>query len=417
MESACSSSQSTRTLLRDSVTSSTTRRCSKIAPVSFEPRNSGVVSFLLAALCAVLAVGGVSAQDPLVFNTPQNLTLCAPTNLTWTGGVPPYRLDIEPFSPDNGSQEPSLDQRFLNITVQWLIWTPNFTAGTDVQFNVIDSTESGLAGGHHLVRLGSDTSCLPDASSSANQSPFAPATTSSSIATSTTPAPLFATKRGLSPGAIAGIAVAVAVVAVLAIAGAVWCVLRQRRQARVYKDFDLDRSVASPALSDTTTAVMHENYPSMGICSTLASTDRLSKAVTDTSSPTDTRFASYSGPSSPTLDMESGLRAIPYLVSRSSSPSGSLADLRRSRKNARDTAATSTNISSADLRSATPTQMSDTGSAGAPLASPRTIRFVEMDGGVRLAGEGVERAHQGEGEDAVSDAGTASLPPPYSPYQ
>ncbi|TFK89219.1 hypothetical protein K466DRAFT_564280 [Polyporus arcularius HHB13444] len=406
------------------MTLSTARRYSRTVHQSCEAGNRKRLSLFSLIFCVILLAGGVRAQNPLVFNTPQNLTLCAPTNITWSGGVPPFRLDIEPFSPDDGTQEPSLDQRFLNITVQWLIWTPNFTAGTDVQFNLIDSTESGLAGGHHLVRLGSDTSCLPGVSSSASLLSSSTGS-SSSAATSTTGSPtpdVLVTHHGLGPGAVAGIAVGVAIAAVMAIAVIGWCLLRKRRQARRYKDFDVDRAVASPTLSDATTAVMHENYPGAGICSTLASTDHLSKTFTDTgSSPTHSRFASYSGPSSPTLEIDPSLRPTPYLVPRSSSPglTGSVSDLRRGRKSARDTVAGSTNVSTADLRSATPTQMSDTGS-GAALPSPRTIRFVEADGGVRLAGGGVEelaRDHEHEAGDVVSDAGTSSLPPPYSPYQ
>ncbi len=228
--------------------SSTARRRSRTVHQSREAGNTKSILLFSLIFCVILLVGGVRAQTPLVFNTPQNLTLCAPTNLTWSGGVPPYRLDIEPFSPDDGTQEASLDQRFINITVQWLIWTPNFTAGTDVQFNVIDSTESGLAGGHHLVRLGSDTSCLPGVSSSASISPSTVGTSSSTITTSTTLSPtpaVLATHHGLGPGAVAGIAIGVAIAAVFAIAVVVWCVLRRRRQARMFKG-------SMPIVSDRT---------------------------------------------------------------------------------------------------------------------------------------------------------------------
>lgn len=218
------------------MTSSTTSRGAEIVPVSREPRNTEIISLLLAVLCVALFVEGVSAQDRLQFNTPLNLTLCAPTNLTWSGGVPPYRLDIYPYSPDNNTAQARLDQRFVNLTTQWVIWTPNIPAGTDVGFTVEDNTDSGLAYGHHLVQLGSNTSCLPGASTT--QSPSVMGSPSSSIATSTsisTAPVVFVSRHGLSTGAIAGIAASIAVITVIATAVAVWYMLRRRRQSRAFK--------------------------------------------------------------------------------------------------------------------------------------------------------------------------------------
>ena len=115
-------------------------------------------------------------------------------------------------------------------------------------------------------------------------------------------------------------------------------------------DFDVDRSVvaASPALSDSSTAVMHERFPS--ISNTLSKDGAIVTCGSPT--PTDSHFASYSGPSSPSSEIDPALRPTPYLVSNpSASPVPSLADLRKSGKSARDTLATtaSANVSMTEV--------------------------------------------------------------------
>ena len=39
----------------------------------------------------------VGAEETLTFHVPPEASLCLPVNLTWTGGIPPYRLDVEPL--------------------------------------------------------------------------------------------------------------------------------------------------------------------------------------------------------------------------------------------------------------------------------------------------------------------------------
>lgn len=390
---------------------------------------------LVFAIYLALFAMGVAAQDDgkkLTMNPIQNLTLCEQTNLTWTGGVPPYRLNVEPFDPNSGAAQTNLNQRYLNILNHWFVWTPNITAGTDVEVSVNDATPDGLSAIPQTVRLGADSSCLAVASSSATTSLSATSSGTSSVVggtpspsgTQPTP-PVDVVNHGLSAGATAGIAVAVSVSVILLAAVGFWCLLRRRRAVRHEEgalvplikpqathnpgldlaDFDVDRSVVSPSLSDGSTAIMHERYS--GISSTLSKTispKPLSQG--------ESQFASYSGPASPTMpELEYG-RPTPYLVSRSSdSPSCSVSELRRSRKTVRDTIAGSTNISTTDVRSSTPTQTSDVGSsAGGPVPSPRMIRF-ETDGGVRLA-----TGDDALPTDALSDGGVSTLPPPYAQY-
>ncbi|KAI0767729.1 hypothetical protein C8Q74DRAFT_974869 [Fomes fomentarius] len=400
-------------------------------------RRKSFAQVLVFAIYLALFAKGVAAQDDgnkLTMNPIQNLTLCAQTNLTWTGGVPPYRLNVEPFDPISGRAQTSLNQRYLNILDHWFVWTPNITAGTDIQVTVNDATPNGTSGNHQTVRLGADSSCLAVTSSfaptglSATSSGTSSAVGGTPSTSATPPTPsVDVVNHGLSAGATAGIAVAVSVSVILLVAVGFWCLLRRRRAVRHDEgalvplikpqeihnpgfdlaDFDVDRSVVSPSLSDGSTAIMRERYS--GISSTL------SKAMSPKPlSQGESQFASYSGPASPTIpELEYG-RPTPYLVSRSSdSPSCSVSELRRSRKTVRDTIAGSTNISTTDVRSPTPTQASDVGSssAGAPVPSPRMIRF-ETDGGVRLA--------TGDDElppDALSDGGVSTLPPPYAQYE
>ncbi|KAI0752456.1 hypothetical protein C8Q80DRAFT_1267003 [Daedaleopsis nitida] len=385
----------------------------------------------------------VVAQGDLVFNTPETLIVCTPTNLTWSGGIAPYRLNIAPFDSATKETVPSLNQRFTNINTHFFSWTANFTPETTVNFNLVDATASQPMSLNQTVMTGSNTSCLPKSVTGTQSSvaliTSAPTNTDSAFPTDPAGSPMQhasdqEVQHGLSAGAIAGIAVGVGAAAIIVGAITVWCFLRRKHQirgSRRYSGFDVDRSVVvTPALSEDSTAVMHESRFS-GISSALYKSGVVG-------SPVEATFMPYSGPSSPMHEHDDPLRPTPYLVPRSSSPSGSLSDLRRSaaRKSARDVyggAVGSTNVSTADVRSATPTPtvpdlpalptMGGLGGLGAspparsptfepvplPLGSPRAahVRF-ETDGGVRLeAGEDV--AGNGVGSD-----GGATLPPPYS---
>ena len=69
----------------------------------------------------------VNAEDPLSFHVPPNVTLCEPVDLVWTGGSPPYRLDIEPLV--NNTQQVNQNVREINIAAPSYTWTPIFLQG------------------------------------------------------------------------------------------------------------------------------------------------------------------------------------------------------------------------------------------------------------------------------------------------
>ncbi|KAI0752455.1 hypothetical protein C8Q80DRAFT_1267002 [Daedaleopsis nitida] len=343
-----------------------------------------------------------------MFVNVHNLTVCEPVNVTWSGGVPPYRLDIVPF---NGSEESALDQRFVQIFDTHVQYTPNRPPGTMLQMVLMDSNTNALDGSRSIIVLilpGPDTRCL----TSSSTSPSAPSTSptpSPSVAPSssgtvpavtisgtTQPVPdASSVHHGLSAGAIAGIAVGVGLSALFLTAMAVWCFLRRRKSEQYRKDNR--RSLAESTFSETSTAVGHGRFLS------LSNTVAASALTKDEFSPTD---ATYSGPSSPTLDAEeAGLRPIPYLVSQSeASPRTSTTDLRKGRKGAvtsitsmSSLATSTTNVSSAD--------------GGVRVASPRAIRF-EVDAEGRVVPE-VDESAMSE----MSETAGSTLPPPYASYE
>lgn len=233
---------------RNSMTSEKVQLTCTRTPVSLRSRVAQIAPLQAVIFVIALFVVGVSAQGRIVFNVPQDLSQCNPVNLTWSGGAPPYRLDILPFVPNTtgpGSFDPvnrfpnhSLAQRFINIPVQYFVWTPNFTVpNTDVQFNLIDGTTNAPAGGHHVMLAGS-TACLNISSTSSSASDTMSSPTLVVPISTAEPSPQItqlaqaAEHHGLSTGAIAGIAAAIGVLAILLTALAVWCCLRRRRRVK-----------------------------------------------------------------------------------------------------------------------------------------------------------------------------------------
>ena len=189
------------------------------------------------ALCVAFLIPVVNAEDTLSFKVPAEVTLCTPVNFTWTGGIPPYRLDVEPTV--NGIPNTTANERRTAIQDTWVLWTPDFPAGSRLEINVIGSGFSPSAGGFADVLSSSDSSCLNAAStpSSASSSPSTSSLSPNGLVTSvgqpsatSSPAVLASSGGGLSKGAIAGIAVAATLIGVGLIALLAWYLYRRKHR-------------------------------------------------------------------------------------------------------------------------------------------------------------------------------------------
>ena len=207
---------------------------------------SALLSILPVALTLNLAYLSqvATAQGTLKATIPPEVTLCRPVNLTWSGGLPPYRLDAEPVV--NGSQDTSANQREIGIQTTWFLWTPDFPPGSTLLVTVYPSgTGSPSSGGFTNVLPSSDSSCLPVSTASMTTSSTTPSASTISPShangplipadepsptSSSSPAVLASTRRGLSKGAIAGVAVAASLVGIGLIALAAWYLLRSRKR-------------------------------------------------------------------------------------------------------------------------------------------------------------------------------------------
>ncbi|TBU57587.1 hypothetical protein BD310DRAFT_880522 [Dichomitus squalens] len=389
------------------------------------PRKLSPLSTLMGGLVfsAAFLFPLVSAEDPISFHPPSTVTLCEPVTLNWTGGTPPYRLDVEPLV--GNMQVTSQNERHINITNLVFTWTPDFPANTTLQLDVVGSGLTGSAGGHSIVLQSSNSSCLSAASPTTSQ-----ATTTSQTATSSniesTLSPMTASSQaivpptstevqssggGLSKGAIAGIAVAVSLIGIGLIVGAIWTVLR-RRSLMQQPGKDYDRNIVSPAFSDGASSV-----PYTGISSTLISADP--DKPYNFVAPSQSMFGGGSNRG------EQDLRPTPYLVPRESTTS--LSEIRRAQKHMRELSNSSTNASTADVRamSVSPTQF---GSDEAPEAVASSVlrdggtgggvMVFGADGSVRFSGGSERIGSLGETEvsDVRSESGETTLPPPYAHY-
>ena len=80
-------------------------------------------------------------DGPLILDTPSALTECAPVNITWTGGVPPYALQAN-FGDMSGFDEryePEIIGTDINTT--YFQWSTNVPSGFLVWLELIDALD------------------------------------------------------------------------------------------------------------------------------------------------------------------------------------------------------------------------------------------------------------------------------------
>ncbi|KAJ7249105.1 hypothetical protein B0H12DRAFT_706438 [Mycena haematopus] len=108
----------------------------------------------LSILCTLFLVAGTrtNAQtqpsEPLVIDTPSNVTQCGVTNITWSGGLPPYTVlfnSLDATMPAGGN----LAAGTFNTSILWTVAEPE---GQGLFLSVFDFGVSFAT---------NDVSCLP----------------------------------------------------------------------------------------------------------------------------------------------------------------------------------------------------------------------------------------------------------------
>jgi len=132
--------------------------------------------FVSAAFAVVLLAASAVAQDnkPRI-NSPNSLTQCQPTQLTWSGGVPPYIINVLP----GGQPAAAPLKSFPKTSDTALTWIVDLEPAA-ITIEIIDA--QGAQGFTAAVNinigdracLNSPTSAIPAAASSTAESSAAP---------------------------------------------------------------------------------------------------------------------------------------------------------------------------------------------------------------------------------------------------
>ncbi|KAH9063843.1 hypothetical protein EDB87DRAFT_1600655 [Lactarius vividus] len=152
-------------------------------------------SALLSIASAALFVAGASAQS-LTVNTPLNVVVCQPLQISWTGGTAPYFLSVHPGAAPN---DPALAD-FGTQQGTSFIWTAvNFPSGTSLDITLRDSSGLTSQSAPFTVQTGTDTACLNASSSSSSSGSTSPATSLTTTATGSTPSVSIPTSTATIP--------------------------------------------------------------------------------------------------------------------------------------------------------------------------------------------------------------------------
>ncbi|KAI0365423.1 hypothetical protein BV20DRAFT_761910 [Pilatotrama ljubarskyi] len=175
---------------------------------------------LAISLSFLVLISGMLA-DPISVDVPYPPSdTCNTVSLKWGGGTPPYNVTIAGYMGVRFFNDP-------NTTDTSASWVVNATGGTPAVVLLYDATGAFGASDFFIIGPSNDTSCLPDQGRGAD---------------------------ALSPGAIAGIAVAAVVVCALALGLAIWSLIRKRRRsARRHgkQEVDLNESSLPPTAPQT----------------------------------------------------------------------------------------------------------------------------------------------------------------------
>ncbi|KAJ7270442.1 hypothetical protein C8J57DRAFT_307521 [Mycena rebaudengoi] len=117
----------------------------------------------LSVVCTLLIIASIGTNgqtqpsEALVIDTPSNVTQCRVTNVTWSGGIPPYTVGFNSLDvnmPAGGE----LAGGTFNTSILWTVTEP---AGQGLFLFVTDFGVSSAISKRFVVQSSNDTSCLP----------------------------------------------------------------------------------------------------------------------------------------------------------------------------------------------------------------------------------------------------------------
>ncbi|KAL0569444.1 hypothetical protein V5O48_012522 [Marasmius crinis-equi] len=129
---------------------------------------------------AVLSAFGALAQ--VTMNTPTNLVACQLAQLVWSGGTPPYFINVQ----DGNNPSGTALERFDGQQGTSLTWLVNLQGGTSIGFLLRDSKGATSQTAAITVQDGSSTDCIGKSASISGASATAGRTGSSTPSSSQT---------------------------------------------------------------------------------------------------------------------------------------------------------------------------------------------------------------------------------------
>ncbi|KAF7359665.1 hypothetical protein MVEN_00690600 [Mycena venus] len=115
---------------------------------------------VVCTLLLVMSIGTNAQTQPselLVVDTPSNVTQCGVTNLTWSGGLPPYTVLLNSLDATMPAGA-NLAAGTFNTSILWTVTQP---AGQGLFLIVADFGVSTANSKRFVVQSSNDTSCLP----------------------------------------------------------------------------------------------------------------------------------------------------------------------------------------------------------------------------------------------------------------
>ncbi|KAI0649698.1 hypothetical protein C8Q79DRAFT_1006046 [Trametes meyenii] len=143
--------------------------------------------------------------------TPQLLEQCDTVTLRWTGGTPPYALEVGTYH--------AVLANFVGITTTSMVWTANVTAGTTIALLLNDTAGANAASDLFIVGDSANNTCLHEPDTDQHHT-------------------------SLGKGAIAGIIVA-GIVLCVAVPAAVSFSVRRRRRRWQHRRLRVDLNESS----------------------------------------------------------------------------------------------------------------------------------------------------------------------------
>ncbi|KAM5546297.1 hypothetical protein V8D89_000423 [Ganoderma adspersum] len=133
--------------------------CAARKPLLPHPSRRYRLSFLLLTLATCFTCVTSQQGGPIKIIVSDELTECVPTNITWTGGTPPYTLGIGINNFDHGP-----DEEFSNLSRTFFVWSTDVQAEKSVVFAVGDSVTIAYSG-FVDINAGLTQSCIAEITS------------------------------------------------------------------------------------------------------------------------------------------------------------------------------------------------------------------------------------------------------------